>query len=257
MSAYFGPPEACKTLNDTVNHPAKKGMFKGCYVLDIENATSVQVNNLSKYLSKWLNNNTQKKKHGTIGINNKLFFINRLLGNHFPGKALIGYNPDIAMAVTLMSITGCEITMDHVKGLVENFKRRTPSINMKFFKMELDLNFVWPPCDIGTFNYDIARIVSDHVSPEVIEKLKMSVSHAAEGEGEFLSPDETEVLDVLMSMDVYSSDALSLDETDVLDILMSMDVHESKKRMIEDNVFVFPPIIFGGEGYAFKSYKKQ
>ena len=71
-----------------------------------------------------------------------------------------------------------------------------------------------------------------------------------------MSPFETEVLDVLISMDVYSGDSLSPDETDVLDILLSMDVHDFKKRMIEDNVDVFPPFTFGGEGPAFKPYKK-
>ena len=65
-----------------------------------------------------------------------------------------------------------------------------------------------------------------------------------------LSPVETEVLDVLSSMDVYSGYSLSPEETEVLDILVSMDVHDSKKRMIEE------PITFGGEGSAFKPYKK-
>ena len=146
MSDYFGLPEDCKTINDIVTHVANKGMFRGCYVPDMENSTYEQVNNFSKYLSKWLNNNTQKEKHRAIGINNKLFFICRLLGNHFPGKFLIGYNPDIAMVITLMSITGCEITMDLVEGLIQKSKCRTSSINTKFFRMELDLNFVWPPC---------------------------------------------------------------------------------------------------------------
>jgi hypothetical protein len=270
MNSYTRLPEDCKTINDIVTHAANKGMFRGCSVPEKKMSDSAQVINFSKYLAKWLNNNTNGKKYNALGINNGLFFINRLLGNHFPGKALISYNPDIAMAVTLMSITRHEITLDHVEGLIEKSKNFACSINKKFFDMELHFNFVWPPCDIGTFNRDTAGIVSDPVSPDVIEKLKISVSQPAEAEDHFLSPDETEVLDVLISMDVYSGDLspdetevldvlssmdvysgdLSPDETEVLDILVSMDVHDSKKRMIEE------PITFGGEGSAFKPYKK-
>ena len=248
MNSYTRLPEDCKTVNDIVAHAVNTGMFKGCSVDKKQSLSAVQTNMFSRYFYRYLNNNKQNKKYYKIGIDSKIFFVNKLLGNHFPGKALIGYNSDIAIAVALMSITGHEITMDHVNGLIDKCKGSASSLNMKFFKMQYHFKFAWPPCDIGRFDCDTAGIVSDPVSRELFAKLKMSVENLNDTMGDVLSTDEAEVIDILLDMDGYASEksGMSSSENEVLDILLNMDVHDSKKRIIQ----------FGGEGSAFKPYKK-
>ena len=272
MNSYTRLPEDCKTINDIVVHAVNTGMFRGCSVDKKESSAVIQTNMFSRYFYRYLNNNKQNRKFYNIGINTKIFFVNKLLEKHFPGKALIGYNSDIAIAVALMSITGHEITMDHVKGLIDKYKGTSYSLNRKFFQMECHFKFAWPPRDVGTFDCNTAGIVSDPVSRELFAKLKMSVANVNNTAGDVLSPDETEVLDILLDMDGYASDksgisasetevidilldmdgyasdksGISASETEVLDILLNMDFHASKKRIIQ----------FGGEGSVFKPYKK-
>ena len=154
------------------------------------------------------------------------------------------------MVVTLMSITGYEITVDHVEGLIDKYKGTAYSLRKKFVQMERDFKFVWPPYDIGTFNYNTAEIASDPVSSELVAKLKMSVTNLHNTEDAILTSDEIDVIHILENMGTYTSDS-EKSSSGSIDFSSEIYRHDSKKRYFDKIVYEF-----GGERSAFSPYKK-
>lgn len=237
-----------------VCHAMMDGALDG---ISMASSNIVQFRRFAKYLRPWLDDNLQSKKVSEMNSREIMCFAERLLGKHFPGKSLIRYNADVAIIVTLMSVTGLEITFKHIEGVFDKFKNETRFVSHVLHGLQSEIGFVWPPESIGTFDCDDVVETSVPVHRDVLHQLKLFVAESAATERASVAPAPV----------VPVGTELSPDEEDVIGVLMSMNSvgSNSKKRALpvsddvvdEVRVPIVSPVHEIGRGEsAFRPYKK-
>lgn len=156
MSGHTRLPSSCETVEDIVRYGIVRGLFESPRMKGTN-----QVRAFSNLLASGLNNNIQRKSYAGIKAATAICYIEKMLGKHFPGDALIRFNANIAMSVTLMSLTRCEIPMESIDALFgrRNHQRIEPTV--KFLEMQKEFGFAWPPIDIGPIDLSVYQSVRD------------------------------------------------------------------------------------------------
>lgn len=156
FSSHAHLPDSCGTIEGIVRY----AIYRGLFVAPRRKGTN-QVRAFANYLSSALNDNIQRKKYATINAKTVICYIQKMLGKHFPGDSLIRFNANVAMSVTLMSLTRREIPLESVEGLFWRRDHHAIEATAEFLEVQREFGFAWPPINIGTIDLGVSHSVND------------------------------------------------------------------------------------------------
>ena len=155
-SCHAHLPDSCDTVEGIVRY----AIYRGLFVAPRRKGTN-QVRAFANYLSSALNDNIQRKKYATINAKTVICYIQKMLGKHFPGDSLIRFNANVAMSVTLMSLTRREIPLESVEGLFWRRDHHAIEATAEFLEVQREFGFAWPPIHIETIDLGASHGAND------------------------------------------------------------------------------------------------